>query len=561
MIFPFGNYHLLALPASAQTIVFESGWENGEIHGDRDRIAYSKDVAGYYNSSSPPPESSRRYQETVRSGDFSLLMAGYSRNSYAYCYYHVFDMGVEVTAGMKIGYWILHQEGTAKVAVDGHFTDGSTIRDFGGGILTDQYGVSIHPAARRDPMYQWYYVEVDLSAAAGKTLDFILFGFDNGSDGFVERYRSYVDDFRIIADSDNNCIEAVSGDQWQGQYFNNMNLSGQPVMVRNDGAGFLDFDWGTGSPVSNCGVGVDHFSVHWSRDIEVNAGTYRFTVTSDDGFRLYIDNVLWLERWLDQGPTTYSVDVSLPAGNHTVGLEYYENEGGAMVRLSWEGIFDSCIAAVSHDRWQGEYFDDMDLAGSLLMIRDDGDGFLNFDWGSGSPSSQCGVGADHFSVNWKRQIEFIGGTHRFTVTSDDGFRLYIDDVLMLERWFVQSPTTYSLDVSLAAGSHTVELEYYEDYGGAVARLTWEEIIEDIPGSLASLNLVWDANKEADLAGYRLYYGTASKEYTQMIDVGNVTEFRLDQLQKGMAYYLALTAYDFDGNESDFSKEASGVPIR
>ncbi len=96
---------------------------------------------------------------------------------------------------------------------------------------------------------------------------------------------------------------------------------------------------------------------------------------------------------------------------------------------------------------------------------------------------------------------------------------------------------------------------------AMFRLSWEEMIEDIPDSSSSLKLVWDANKEADLAGYRLYYGTASKEYTQMIDVGNVTEFHLDQLQTGMTYYLALTAYDFDGNESDFSKEASGVPFR
>jgi hypothetical protein len=201
----------------------------------------------------------------------------------------------------------------------------------------------------------------------------------------------------------------------------------------------------------------------------------------------------------------------------------------------------------------------MDLAGSLMMIRDDGDGFLNFDWGSGSPSNQCGVGADQFSVNWKRQIEFMGGIYRFTTTDDDGFRLYIDDVLILERWIDQSPTTYSVEVFLEAGSHTVELEYYENAGGAVARLSWEEIIEDIPGSLSGLDLIWDANKEADLAGYRLYYGTASSEYTQMIDVGRVTEFRLDDLQMGVTYFLALTAYDFDGNESGFSKEASGVP--
>jgi hypothetical protein len=83
--------------------------------------------------------------------------------------------------------------------VDGHFTDGMTLRAFNNnGFLTDQYGVPIHPAARRDPMNQWYYVEVDLSKAAGKTLAFIMFAFDNGNDGFTGQYRAYVDDFKIF---------------------------------------------------------------------------------------------------------------------------------------------------------------------------------------------------------------------------------------------------------------------------------------------------------------------------------------------------------------------------
>jgi hypothetical protein len=48
-------------------------------------------------------------------------------------------------------------------------------------------------------MNQWYYVEVDLSKAAGKRLAFIMFAFDNGSDGFTGQYRAYVDDFRIFS--------------------------------------------------------------------------------------------------------------------------------------------------------------------------------------------------------------------------------------------------------------------------------------------------------------------------------------------------------------------------
>lgn len=57
----------------------------------------------------------------------------------------------------------------------------------------------------------------------------------------------------------------------------------------------------------------------------------------------------------------------------------------------------------------------------------------------------------------------------------------------------------------------------------------------------------------DLAGYIIYYGTASQVYTGFIDVGNVTSIRIGNLPAGYIY-LALTAYDAKGNESGYSNE-------
>jgi hypothetical protein len=80
-------------------------------------------------------------------------------------------------------------------------------------------------------------------------------------------------------------------------------------------------------------------------------------------------------------------------------------------------------------------------------------------------------------------------------------------------------------------------------------------------SLASyLTLAWDSNAEPDLAGYSIYYGTASREYVDSIDVGNITTYRLDHLLDGLTYFIAVTAYDTSGNESDFSHEVS-VPVK
>ena len=77
-----------------------------------------------------------------------------------------------------------------------------------------------------------------------------------------------------------------------------------------------------------------------------------------------------------------------------------------------------------------------------------------------------------------------------------------------------------------------------------------------PAGAAHLDLAWNPNTEPDLAGYRIYYGTASREYVDSIDVGNTTTYGLDGLLEGVTYYIALTAYDTTGNESGFSDEVS-----
>ncbi len=71
---------------------------------------------------------------------------------------------------------------------------------------------------------------------------------------------------------------------------------------------------------------------------------------------------------------------------------------------------------------------------------------------------------------------------------------------------------------------------------------------------ATVDLAWDANTESDLAGYKIYYGTASGNYSHSIDVGNVTQYTLTGLDDGITYYLAATAYDVDDNESAYSEE-------
>ena len=74
---------------------------------------------------------------------------------------------------------------------------------------------------------------------------------------------------------------------------------------------------------------------------------------------------------------------------------------------------------------------------------------------------------------------------------------------------------------------------------------------------ATINVSWNPNTEPDLAGYKLYHGTASGQYGEPVDVGNVTGHVMEITpQHGATYYFALTAYDTSGNESGYSAEAT-----
>lgn len=73
---------------------------------------------------------------------------------------------------------------------------------------------------------------------------------------------------------------------------------------------------------------------------------------------------------------------------------------------------------------------------------------------------------------------------------------------------------------------------------------------------ATVKVKWDPNSESDLAGYKVYYGKTSNNYSDMVDLGNATTVDIRNLERGVTYYFAATAYDNSGNESGYSKEVA-----
>jgi hypothetical protein len=126
---------------------------------------------------------------------------------------------------------------------------------------------------------------------------------------------------------------------WQGEYFNNGQLSGTPAVVRTDAA--LDFDWGWSAPA--VGVNRDNFSARWTGTFSFEGGRYRFTTNSDDGVRVIVDGQRVIDAWTPMRGTRTG-EITLSGGNHTVQVEYFERLQAAMVRLGVQRLGDGAAA-------------------------------------------------------------------------------------------------------------------------------------------------------------------------------------------------------------------------
>ena len=132
-------------------------------------------------------------------------------------------------------------------------------------------------------------------------------------------------------------VSAVPNGGIKGEYFANTsrNIVGAPTLTRIDPS--VNFNWGDpGGPDPS--IGVDYFSVRWTADLEIAvADDYTFITTSDDGARLWLNDVLIIDSWADQGATDHLSDPqTLEPGIYSLRMEYYEWTGGAVAQLSWQ---------------------------------------------------------------------------------------------------------------------------------------------------------------------------------------------------------------------------------
>ncbi len=296
-----------------------------------------------------------------------------------------------------------------------------------------------------------------------------------------------------------NRLDTIKG--WEGRYFDNRDLRGGPALVHDDAE--INFDWGQGAPVS--WMPSDNFSVQWIRTLNFTPGLYRFNTRSDDGMRLWIDDVsLHMDYWTSQDNVWRYQDWHYLSGPHTLRVEYFEAAGNARMQFWWDyaatveaaramvpssnyGFVSAPGTGTSIPRtpvpsspsqptvqypgpWQGEYFNARDLTKTPLLTRTDE--AINFDWKLGSPATEIPV--NEFAARWTGTFAFEAGRYRFTTTTDDGVRLYVNDRLVINSWYPMRGTR-TVTLTLPEGNATIRMEYFERTGAATARLTWRKL--------------------------------------------------------------------------------------
>ncbi len=265
-------------------------------------------------------------------------------------------------------------------------------------------------------------------------------------------------------------VNADVGSAWTAQYFNNAILQGPAALTRVDTA--IAFNWGAGTP--GPGVIADQFSARWSTDLFLPAGVYRFSALADDSVRITIDYqfnpVLDTFSQPQQVGQTVTGDVTLTGGNHHIQVDYREFGGNAYVYVSWENIASvpviptfaapTPIPPSTSSTWTAQYFANRDLGGLPTLIQTETTPTHN--WGNGSPI--VSIPPDNFSARWTSTQNLAAATYRVAVRADDGVRVFVDGVAVIDQWHTDLGQRYTADVTLGAGLHNFMIEYVEASG-------------------------------------------------------------------------------------------------
>src|SRR5260221_3508636 len=117
----------------------------------------------------------------------------------AFLYWKIWSGSQAIASGQTFQYdvWISSSSAAQQAAVDFVCSDGTTLRDFNGQGIVDQYGMKAHPGGDLSGFAtdQWYSRSIDVTALAGKTISFVQLSFESDN---VGSYQAYFRNIRFV---------------------------------------------------------------------------------------------------------------------------------------------------------------------------------------------------------------------------------------------------------------------------------------------------------------------------------------------------------------------------
>jgi hypothetical protein len=129
------------------------------------------------------------------------------------------------------------------------------------------------------------------------------------------------------------------------------------------------------------------------------------------------------------------------------------------------------FSVIPTGEFNAEYYNNSTLSGAPTVITKESN--IDKNWGTGGPGKT--IGNDNFSVRWTGNFNFDQGNYVFKVKGDDGFRLWVDNKVVIDdKWKDQTVTEGSGKFTLSKGTHEVKVEYYEKTGTGQVKAWWEK---------------------------------------------------------------------------------------
>jgi beta-glucosidase len=127
----------------------------------------------------------------------------------------------------------------------------------------------------------------------------------------------------------------------QGEFYNNMEWKGLPVLTRIDSS--INFNYGGGSPDPK--LPKDNFTIRWTgKLIGPVTGKVRLSIGSDDGSLLYINGKLVIDNGGDHGEQFVSGEMQMEAGKlYDIRIDFFEHGGDAVMKLGWQDPFEKLV--------------------------------------------------------------------------------------------------------------------------------------------------------------------------------------------------------------------------